>query len=178
MDDYVSKPFEHAALGSILARWLPGLLLEILPDSGSAPSPPAPPGVHQPEPADGDDGAIEIEWKRLGRMDNGTPAGARTVRELIRMFRESSRDGLAQIREAIGSGDRILLEKSLHKLKGGCGTLGAVSARKVLEELESYVGTGKENLIATRIARVARLIERTSSEFESRYPGNPEAVRN
>lgn len=178
MDDYVSKPFEHGAFGSILARWLPGLLLEIPPDSGAAPSPPASPGVHQPEPADADDGAIEIEWKRLGRMDNGTPAGARTVRELIQMFRESSRDGLARIREALGSGDRILLEKSLHKLKGGCGTLGAVSAHKVLEELETYVGTGKENLIAAGIARVARLIERTSSEFDSRYPANPETVRN
>jgi HPt (histidine-containing phosphotransfer) domain-containing protein len=115
-------------------------------------------------------GKIEIDWMRLADLDNGTGEGDRIVRELIRLFKESCESGVAQVREAVASGNKILLSKSLHKLGGSCGTLGAVSVNRAINEWERLLETGSEGSPGAGLSRIEALIALTSIEFNRKYP--------
>jgi len=119
---------------------------------------------------------IEIDWERLAGLGDGTQAGTGTQRELVRLFRESCEIGVAQIREAMDAGDRIRLFKSLHKLRGGCGTLGAVSVSCAITELERLLETGMDVSPSAGLARIESLISLTSIEFTRKYPETTEAA--
>jgi HPt (histidine-containing phosphotransfer) domain-containing protein len=115
-------------------------------------------------------GKIEIDWGQLANMEDGTQEGIRTIQRLIRLFEESCESGVARIREAMDAGDRIQLFKSLHKLRGSCGTLGAVSVSKAISELERFLETGMDGSPSPGIATIEALITLTSIEFTRKYP--------
>jgi HPt (histidine-containing phosphotransfer) domain-containing protein len=58
------------------------------------------------------------------------------LREVIETFLEHSRPQLDALREATGVGDATRIERSAHKLKGGCGAIGAYPLMELCGQLE------------------------------------------
>jgi PAS domain S-box-containing protein len=125
MNDYIAKPFRAETLRQVLQRWLtPGA-------APSAPDAPPPP----PEERQSVDTTTLDKLRALGQA-----AGRDLLREVIETFR--SRPHIADLREALASGDRKTLEIRAHSLKGSAGTLGALRLAALCEELERSARSG------------------------------------
>jgi HPt (histidine-containing phosphotransfer) domain-containing protein len=64
------------------------------------------------------------------------------LHDLVEAFLADTVDRLAQIRQALDSGDGDVCEKAAHALKGSCGNVGALRLSRRMEELVVLARSG------------------------------------
>jgi PAS domain S-box-containing protein len=132
MNDHVAKPFDPDQLYSVMLRWVrPGKAI----GSSAPPKSAAPAGLF-PDSLPGIDVASVL--KRCG----GNRALAK---EIITSFRDQNRSGGADIRGAVGRGDRERAQFLIHTIKGLSGTIGATSLFDTISELETAMKDRNES---------------------------------
>jgi PAS domain S-box-containing protein len=105
MDDYLTKPIELPVLGDKLRRWLA---------SGARPRP------QEAAPASLPPAFDETILHACFLGDEGLFATSR------RIFERTTRQGLAELQEAIGAGDADRVLFVAHRLRGSAATIGAM----------------------------------------------------
>ena len=184
MDDFIAKPFTREEISGALVRWLGfkrtgGGGGEVARESGRNRS-----GAGFAKPRRNPDPqsayAGTVDWSRLDALTDGTPQGAKLVKKLIRLFIDTTRTALDGIQVDIASGRLGMAAKSLHKLKGGSGTLGAVAVSAEVEAMESALETmndkrkpaiaDEDGIAALRLRqeRLEKVFAETCLELESR----------
>ena len=118
MDDYVTKPIDHAMLGAKVRHWL---------RKATAATP----------PADGIDLAVVESLRQLA-----SPKRPRFFATLIDQFDTDSATYVADLRGAIDREDAGLLADRAHALKSAGRSVGAVSLAALCEQMEVIGGAG------------------------------------
>ncbi len=116
MDDFISKPVNERELRSVLLRLVSGA------DGGKA-----------QEGSPSADGGRVLDEAALGRLVDGDRM---LLRELADLFLEDSPKLIADIRSAIGSRDRELLERRAHSLQGSAASMTGERAGAAARRLE------------------------------------------
>jgi two-component system sensor histidine kinase/response regulator len=166
MDDYLSKPFEKAALRAVLERWLtpshqagrPAKTAAEVHELRSAALPPL------PGRGGNEDAAIEqradhaiIDQKPLDSIRKlqrpGTPSILDKVIDIY--FRDAPRQ-IASMRDSIAAGDRTTLKRAAHTLKSNSANLGAHELADLCNELEVDAGGAPLENATSSVERIAR----------------------
>lgn len=147
MDDYLSKPVKQKELEQALDRWLSG------PDNGRLVSLKASAG----ELADTDTDQIFDEQEMLERLGNNQGL----QQEIISMACDDLPLRLAQMQQALASGDRATLKRTAHTIKGVAANLSASRLRQSAGQLEVQADSAEMNrlqLSSRQIAEQAGLL--------------------
>ena len=152
MDDYVSKPIQLQALRDVLARYLGAEGLE--PSASGAPLP-------ERESSAVLDIVVVEELRRV--LGERYPA-------LLRTYLTDTPQRVALLREALGRGDRELLRREAHALKGASASLGATPLAQACEALFHGAVTTSVNRLLDRIAEIEWLHERVAGELQRTWP--------
>ncbi len=173
MNDYIAKPFTDLEIELVLRRWNGHLLLagEKLNVPESLPKPQINANIYQPV-INLDPGSSVIEWKRLSRLDDGTDAGRETVHELLHLFIDSSQSLIIKIREHFENESQDELKKTLHKLKGSCGTIGAIAMHQSIRRLEELLPANALGEIRLEMEALEKIFQITRIEFKRKYPSD------
>jgi signal transduction histidine kinase/CheY-like chemotaxis protein/HPt (histidine-containing phosphotransfer) domain-containing protein len=152
MDDYVSKPVMRPVLQEKLMRWV-----DTVPTPTPAPTPtPTPVAVAvAPVPSPGDDGAPLDPVVLAELRDLGARSGNDLVPELLTSFLGGAASKMAELDEAVTSGDVAAVRAAAHFLRGSSGSVGAALVARLAAELEESVIAG--GLDATGVELVTRL---------------------
>jgi PAS domain S-box-containing protein len=154
MNDFLSKPFKAENLLGMVRNWIGFAPLSPAPSDHPAPGgPPARPAR---------DAAV-FDAGRLLQLDDGSPAAAASILGLVELFLSSSADEIAAIREQIQARAWEPLTHTLHKLKGGCQTIGANAMAGHLKALEEAAGGKRGPEVAQALSRVEGEFARTRS---------------
>jgi signal transduction histidine kinase/ligand-binding sensor domain-containing protein/CheY-like chemotaxis protein/HPt (histidine-containing phosphotransfer) domain-containing protein len=131
MNDMLSKPYTLEQCAQLLQRWIPG----------SRDTKPAQPSV-QPAP--------RVE-NALASVDARTVAELRSLRagedlysKLVDLFRSSSAESLAKLREAVEARDFKAASAVCHKLISSAGNVGALAFADSVRELGKVCHAGDE----------------------------------
>jgi signal transduction histidine kinase/ActR/RegA family two-component response regulator len=121
MDDYLTKPLTHQALGATLTRWLG-------PRVPEAPLPPA------PEPAPGGAGLDEARFREMAKLFEAVPGGVKTMVLLpfITLLDAQTLLVVDDLRQGTWEG----LKAAAHTLKGSARNLGFTALGSAAEALE------------------------------------------
>ncbi len=126
------------------------------------------------EPSSGrDDDApgpdIDIEVLRtLGRQD---PV---RIQRLIALFLESMDRGMADMRNALASGDGAGLQQAGHRMKSAARSAGFPAFADLCEEMEQHgraQALGRADVTHQRMVPLLRLIRKRLGEAQAREPG-------
>jgi CheY-like chemotaxis protein/HPt (histidine-containing phosphotransfer) domain-containing protein len=146
MDDFLPKPYTKAELVTMLARWLPRRAASSptarstsAPDATTA----ATPGQAAPAKASDQSLPPVLDEAILHALIEGRPGGAALVTRLLRLFRESGSQQLAQIEAALTSGDDETLIRAAHTLKSSSATLGALRLAAIGKQIELAARAGQ-----------------------------------
>ena len=138
MDDYVTKPFTVEDIGRILTKWIQG--------PGWAPRPDAAPSgsgeSYAPAYRSEREARDILDWSRLRDLEDGTAEGTEMVRKLIQLFADTTRTALERARSDLREKRLDAVGRTLHKLKGGCGTIGARAMLLQLQAMEEALEAG------------------------------------
>ena len=129
MNDFISKPFSREALQDILRKWVGESLLS---------------------------NQDSVDWERLATFSDGTEKGEEMARKLIRLFLDTVRSELDSIGEQIRGGREVDLAHSLHKLKGGCGTIGALAMSALIQDMEKQLVAGNPDALPSCLAKLEK----------------------
>jgi signal transduction histidine kinase/CheY-like chemotaxis protein/HPt (histidine-containing phosphotransfer) domain-containing protein len=140
MNDYIAKPLRPEEVATVLDRWLPGgaaRRMEVIP--------PAP--VRRA--ATGGDEHVPIldhaAFERLADLGD-----AQFVERIVRLFLADAAERVAQVDDALETGDALRLRGALHALEGICGNVGATAldrrARSLHDEIRLRDDRGEEPL--------------------------------
>jgi two-component system, sensor histidine kinase and response regulator len=180
MDDYVSKPFTYEEMGAVVRKWVkPGLSWHPHGSREEADSPPealaasigagVPAGAatwtKRPEAASRNSEPF-VDWVRLDNLTDGTPAGMLMVRKLIRLFIDTTQSSLESIGRDLGGSSREACLRGLHKLKGGCGTIGARAMFKHLEAMEMETESGDPGNLRAMFVHLEGIFAETCESLE------------
>ena len=146
MNDYVSKPFERAALLSTIAQWI----------GGTAVSPPS-------VPADDSSAGGWLDLDHLDRLAAMMPAARFAI--IVDTYLASIEPQRAEMAALAGAGNFPALERTSHVLKGTSGNLGTREMHRLAGALE---------LAARAEDRI--LIPRLLSEFDAVVAPSTEAL--
>jgi CheY-like chemotaxis protein/HPt (histidine-containing phosphotransfer) domain-containing protein len=132
MDDYLAKPIKAAELQEVISRWLstgaPGQESEPIPEVMAVTETPAPP---------------VFDEKVLLNLLEGDRESAI---EIVNQFQEDVVTQVARLREAIQTGDAVVLRERAHTLKGSAASVGAEALRYCAADLEKKgVGGGMDD---------------------------------
>ena len=135
MSDYISKPFRIADLKEGIERWLPDDRSTVALASS------------------GDTSAIGIpEFDELRELG----ANTMELEEIVTCYFESSAASIDGMTAAIHSQDRESLRALAHKLKGGCGQVGAHKVASICLELKDGATHADWESIAEVFARLTQ----------------------
>ncbi len=132
MDEYISKPVRQADLSDALARFVSGAHQPTPEAARENPANVAPP-VEE---------VLNLETvKELLQLEEcGAPG---LLLELIETFEEDSRRRLANLREALMSGDSGDIERTAHALKGSSANMGAIRMSDAADEIQTSCISGR-----------------------------------
>lgn len=122
MDDYLSKPVRLDELQAMLNKWLPDRILDV-----STPSPNSESNTPTVDPRSVLIDAHTFQTLR-GLMGAGFPA-------FIEKFIASTRDRIAQLKDAEQKGDAETVHRVSHMLKGSTGNVGLQQLSKLAHEV-------------------------------------------
>jgi CheY-like chemotaxis protein len=151
MDDFVSKPVKPEDLSTVLERWVIGA--EDAEAGGAEPG-----GVSDGNAPDGPaiDRSVLAGLEELrDTQEEGEPDA---LHELIELFLADVSSQMGALREAVGAGDALSMERIAHSLKGSCANMGAVGMQGMCAELEEMGRSGE-------LAGAPGLIDRLEEEF-------------
>ena len=129
MSDYIAKPLRGEELAAVLEVWLPG-------DAGlrTARIPQAPVS-YATVGGDGDVPILDLPtFARLADLGD-----AQFVERIVRLFLADAAERVAQVDDAIDSGDVMRLRAALHALEGICGNVGATALDRRARELHDAI---------------------------------------
>lgn len=119
MDDFISKPVELTELNQVLSKWISSGHVPATPGTAEA----APePTISSIEP--------DLDWSRLMRL------GPEKAQRILRTFYPSTEACIADAAGALDNSDTVALGDAAHKMKGGCGTVGANQMYRLSQRLE------------------------------------------
>jgi len=95
------------------------------------------------------EGAPELEGRSQGKslLDQARldmirslqrPGRPNVLKKIIELYQQNSPALLRSIRDAVSSGDSVLLQESAHSLKSASANLGAVKLAGICKELEDF----------------------------------------
>ncbi|MDB5049347.1 MAG: sensor hybrid histidine kinase [Fibrobacteres bacterium] len=151
MDDYVTKPYALETIKGILRKWL-----EYDPPRNS-------PAMRAGRPVAPSPGADAVDWTRLDMFEGGSPDGKRDLLKLLDLFMETTREDVSSLRDHLQAGRRRELERALHRLKGGCGTIGAKAMSALVASMERSLLEGYPGECAALLDRLEAEMENTGS---------------
>ncbi len=128
MDDYVRKPVTRRALVRCLREHLGPHTAARAPADGGGPA-------DATEPLAGEPAPIDLEWLRTHYDEDD---GA--VKELLRLFMSEAAELLIEMKASWDTEDREAFGKSLHALKGQCGTVRASAMYELLSADPTALG--------------------------------------
>ena len=140
MNDYIAKPLRPEEIAMVLERWLPGgpeLRLATIPSVAV-----------QPSTIGGDEDVPILDLTAFARLaDLGD---AQFVERIVRLFLADAAERVAQVDDALDTGDAMRLRSALHALEGICGNVGATAldrrARALHDEIRLREDRGEEPL--------------------------------
>jgi PAS domain S-box-containing protein len=129
MDDFLTKPVDPVALGSVLAQWVAA--------TGTGPAAePAPPMEEEPvemAPSDPIDG---LDVERLDMLRDLDPGNTAYLDRAIGNFLANSGPAVERLRGLVAEDDADGMRQAAHKLAGSALNLGVVEVGAAARELE------------------------------------------
>jgi len=152
MDDFLSKPYRLDQLRAVLQRWLGGAARsaeKAAPDPGGG------------EAAAPDSVALAaIDRSYLDQFRELDPTGGMAlVGRILRVYAESSREGIARLQATARGDDGEALRQAAHALKSSSANVGATTLAAQLKALELC---GREN----RMQDAHRAIDEAVAEYQ------------
>ncbi|MBL8258269.1 MAG: response regulator [Candidatus Competibacteraceae bacterium] len=132
MDDYLSKPFTSAQLGSVLERWLPQR--EPAGESSEQPSGSSDRGESSQKTV-----LDPAQLAQIRSLERG--ATSNVLKRIIGLFLDSAPDQIKALQTAVQQGDGSKMHAIAHSLKSASANLGAVRFSHLCQQMESR---GKE----------------------------------
>ncbi|WKN47192.1 response regulator [Nocardioides sp. Arc9.136] len=161
MDDFLTKPVDPAALGSVLSQWV---------GPGSVP-PPEEEQVMEMPPSTPVEG---LDVERLDMLRDLDPGSTAYLDRAIGNFLANSGPAVDRIRETVADDDADAMRQAAHKLAGSALNLGVLEVGAAARELEFLgdAGTtqGAEPLVDALAAAVRRgqgLLEEYRAAYSS-----------
>jgi len=160
MDDYLSKPFTRERLATALGRWLP--LIEDLVE----PANPSETDTAEPPTKPVRSSAINIGF--LDQLRALDPAGGMGLtRKILQVYLDSSGTLIAQIEQAIVTGDGETVRRAAHSLKSSSANVGAETLSGCFKQLESLGRDGKLAKASTEFTETRREYEQAVIEIRT-----------
>jgi two-component system sensor histidine kinase/response regulator len=136
MNDHVSKPINNHELFLALAKWIePGERCE----DEVVPTSPIPPQPEEAEPLP------KMEGIDIASGLSIVGGNEKLYRKLLVKFYQDSQNSVAEIRNALETGDSKLAERLTHTVKGVAANVGAKKLAAVAEPLELAIGKGQKD---------------------------------
>jgi HPt (histidine-containing phosphotransfer) domain-containing protein len=161
MDDYLSKPLQHAPLLRVLRHWIPEAFrgYDEVEDSGTVASVrPTDEAEHRASRAP--ENASEAAESQAGSAHVARSLNPNTPRadRVVKLFLARVPDQLSELKAAIVEGDPTAVRNHAHKLKGSALSLGASKMAQTCLLLQ-HVGETSD------LDKSTALFERLQSEF-------------
>nr|WP_320131459.1 Hpt domain-containing protein [uncultured Holophaga sp.] len=122
-----------------------------------------------PPSSQGGDGLDPATWKGLHYLESVAGPGA--VAELVEAFTRDAGPRMAQLREAVASGDQGRVRRLAHDLKANAGTLGALLLADLGRRMEEGVEAPEAELILLQaegeLARVTVAVRERLRQLEA-----------
>lgn len=171
MSDYLSKPFSPGQLYELLARWLParnqGDALIPVPNSTVAASKNTTTvSKSLIQDMGGDYAVLELDQQVIGQLRNLREG---LLSRVIQLFRETSPNLLASIKEGISKGNSDLVYKTAHSFKNSAANLGINALANQCRILEVQARQGDIRDAAEKLRAIQALYDLALvklSEFE------------
>ncbi len=181
MDDYLAKPVTRAGLYDIVQRWVPPALVARLtpvaapviaaaPPAPPAPAPPsaAPPPAASPlasspaslvSPAAAAESLAPtvLDVRQLRSIVGDEP---QKVAEFLAMFVSLTVPLVEGYAGAVASGDTEQVRRHAHKLKGSCGSAGAMELSALGAQAEKWAQSGDWTSLRASVASVRQALDR------------------
>ena len=172
MDDYLSKPFTLAQLGSVLTRWFHGRPLSVRPsvDEGTRESLPAAAPVLIPHvnPAAEEVRTLEFDPAALARIRAlQRPGRPDLIATVLSQYLESSRQSVESLRQALRTEEAEGLRAAAHRLKSSSAQLGALAVAAHCQELEQIGATHAFERVAETFQKLERDYAKICSIFQA-----------
>jgi two-component system sensor histidine kinase BarA len=128
MDGHIVKPLRGDELAGVLERWLPDGV-----ERRSAVIPPAP--AMTVAAGKTDPTILDVQtFERLSDLGD-----ALFVERIVRLFLADAAERVAQVDDALETGDMLRLRSALHALEGICGNVGATALDRRARELHDDI---------------------------------------
>jgi HPt (histidine-containing phosphotransfer) domain-containing protein len=144
MDEYLTKPIDRAMLEKCVNRYLPP----------SASKPYGAPGAEFGMTSANPPTPLPVDWPALLVLVGDEDL----ARELAALYIENSRQGLADIDEALGRGNIAALGKKAHEISGASANVYARVTSAAAAHLEAAAQAGQDEMLP-------HLAERLRQEF-------------
>jgi signal transduction histidine kinase/CheY-like chemotaxis protein/HPt (histidine-containing phosphotransfer) domain-containing protein len=164
MSDYVSKPFKKERLRDAIERWLSG---GVVVPSSSATTP-------QDE--------LQAEWGAEAALDRRaldmireieSPECPNLLGDLVRTYRQSSRELLEELGASIRDGDAERMGRAAYALKSSSANLGAGVLASLSLKLERLAGAGELSGAKDLFARLSDEYPRVLRALETELGADP-----
>lgn len=164
MDDFLTKPVALAALRSVLNQWIPG---------GSPDATPPQSAVGTSERAHGAGRAPDPV------LDPAILAGLRSFQAdgppgllpgLVALFLDTTRQRLADLREAATADDLPAAGRLAHGLRGSCANLSATGMAACAMRLEVAASDGDASMVAGALRALESEFEHVAPALRNAFP--------
>jgi HPt (histidine-containing phosphotransfer) domain-containing protein len=110
-----------------------------------------------------DHAALSVDWERFEMLT----AGDKTFgRELIELYLHSAANILLELRDGCAAGDRELLRKAAHKLKGASANVSAVGIADLCKTLELAAEQGGPAHLLQQVEAIEQMMAGTQQAMQ------------
>jgi len=103
-----------------------------------------------------------LEWDRAFALEQAGD-DEEMLAELLLLFRDSSANDLARMREALANNDGPALADAAHSIKGAAASLGVEGVRKLAAEVEKVGRHGNPARAETMLTQLAEVLRDVDS---------------
>lgn len=95
-----------------------------------------------------------IDWARLDDLSEDGSGSGELLTTLVGLFEKTTRASLDSLRSHLEAGDRGPIPALLHRMKGGCATMGARGLAALTAEMEEVSETDSLESLVERHSRL------------------------